>query len=111
VGKLRLAEGELVEDVQAGCIGVALKRASIFGRAPVVHDLSIAFTVWGFLDESAPQDLIDLRRSMFAEVHNPHHYAEQRAIVDAVPESTLRMAPQAVTSAYRTNWRSLLDVN
>jgi hypothetical protein len=111
VGKLRLAEGELVEDAQAGCIGVALKRASIFGRAPVVHDLTIAFTVWGFLDESAPQDLIDLRRSMFAEVHNPHHYAEQRAIVDAVPESTLRMAPQAVTSAYRTNWRSLLDVN
>jgi hypothetical protein len=111
VGKLRLAEGELVEDVQAGCIGVALKRASIFGRAPVVHDLTIAFTVWGFLDESAPQDLIDLRRAMFAEVHNPHHYAEQRAIVDAVPESTLRMAPQAVTSGYRTNWRSLLELN
>ena len=47
---------------------------------------------------------------MFAEVHNPHHYAEQRAIVDAVPESTLRMAPQAVADAHRSDWRSLLDL-
>jgi hypothetical protein len=111
VGKLRLAEGELVDDVHTGCIGVALKRASIFGRAPVVHDLTIAFTVWGFLDENPPQELVDIRRRMFEEVHNPHHYFEQRAIVDAVPESTLRMAPQAVSSAYRTNWRSLLELD
>ena len=111
VGKLRLADGELVEDAQAGCIGVALKRASIFGRAPVVHDLTIAFCVWGFLEDAPAQELVEIRRSMFAEVHNPHHYAEQRAIVDAVPESTLRMAPAAVAEAHRSNWRSLLDLN
>ena len=28
----------------------ALRRASMFSRAPVVHDLTIAFTIWGFLD-------------------------------------------------------------
>ena len=30
-----------------------LKRASLFGRAPVVHDLTVAFTLWGFLDDVA----------------------------------------------------------
>ena len=99
---------EHVEDAEVGCTGVALKRASIFGRAPVVHDLTIAFTVWGFLDESPPQELVQARRAMFAEVRHPIHYARQRAIVDAVPEPTLRMAPEAVAEGYRRDWRSLL---
>ena len=46
-------------DAIAGCIGVALKRASLFGRAPVLHDLTAALTVWGFLGDAAP-DLIAL---------------------------------------------------
>ena len=35
------------DDVIAGCGAVALKRASLFGRAPVVHDLTVAFTDLG----------------------------------------------------------------
>ena len=67
----------------AGCVGVALKRASLFGRAPVVHDLTVAFTVWGFLDERRRRSWSTLRRPLFAEVAPPDHYVEQRAIVDA----------------------------
>src|SRR5215212_230901 len=91
-GKLHLSDGEAEEDAHAGCIGVALKRGSLFGRAPIVHDLTIAFTVWGFLDERPGPELVTIRRRMFAEVRNPHHAAEQRAVVDAVPDATLRMS-------------------
>jgi hypothetical protein len=109
-GKLHVGAGEHVEDAEVGCTGVALKRASLFGRAPVIHDLTIAFTVWGFLDESPPDGLVEVRRPLFAEVRHPVHYAQQRAIVDAVPEATLRMTPGAVSEASRGDWRSLLDI-
>src|SRR4051794_15021857 len=70
------------DDAIAGCLGVGLRRASHFGRAPVVHDFDIAFRVWGFLGD-APADLVALRTPLFQAAS--HHYAEQRAIVDQVP--------------------------
>lgn len=100
--RLHLAPGEDRDDVVVGCIGVALKRASLFGRAPVVHDLTVAFTVWGFLDPEPAAELVHRRRAMFEEVRSPHHYAEQRAIVDAVPVDLLRRPHQAVADRYRT---------
>ena len=51
--QLRVPAGERVDDAVAGCTAVALRRASLFGRAPVIHDLRIAFTIWGFLDGTA----------------------------------------------------------
>ena len=106
-GKLQLATDEHEADALAGCIGVALKRASLFGRAPVVHDLTVALTVWGFLGDASP-DLIAFRQPLFEEVANPHHYPEQRRIVDLVPDEVLRRSPQEVADAHRSDWRSLL---
>ena len=106
--RLHLRPGEHADDAIAGCLAVALKRASLFGRAPVVHDLTIAFTVWGFLDESAPDDLVALRRTLFEEVAHHHHYVEQRRIADRVPEATLRRTPGEVTSAHDQDWAALL---
>ncbi len=107
--KLRLAVGESADDALTGCLGVALRRASMFSRAPVVHDLTIAFTIWGFLDADAPADLVTLRRSLFSGVgHIAHHYDESRLIVDMIPESTLRMNPQQVAGAYPASWRTLI---
>src|SRR5439155_31489 len=37
--RLQLTEGEHREDVVAGCVGVANKRSSLLGRAPVIYDL------------------------------------------------------------------------
>jgi hypothetical protein len=110
-GGLHLAEGEHERDALAGAQAVALKRAALFGRAPVIHDLTVALTVWGFLDPSPPADLVDLRRDLFEEVSHPHHYAELRHIVDLVPEATLRMAPAEVTLAQRGDWRALLELD
>lgn len=106
-GKLSLTGGEHERDALAGGCGVALRRASLFGRAPVVHDLTVALTVWGFLGE-APPDLVQLRKPLFEEVAHPHHYFELRRIVDLVAEDALRMSPQQVAQAHRADWRSLL---
>ena len=109
-GTLKLGEDEQESDALAGAVLVGLKRASLFGRAPVIHDLTVALTIWGYLDDDAPADLVALRRRLFEEVGNPNHYLEQRRIVDAVPPDTLSLQPSAVTERHRHDWRSLLDV-
>jgi hypothetical protein len=106
-GKLALAADEHERDALAGGCAVALRRASLFGRAPVVHDLTVALTVWGFLGEAAPE-LVRMRTPLFEEVAHPHHYSELRHVVDLVAEGTLRMTPQQVAQAHRADWRSLL---
>jgi hypothetical protein len=108
VPKIRLQGQERLDDAIRGCLGIALRRASLFGRAPMVHDLTIAFTIWGFFDEHPPDDLIARRPQLFEGVGNVNqHYAEGRTIADAVPESTLRMAPDEAASAYPARWREL----
>jgi len=108
-GQLQLAADEREEDALAGCSGVALKRASLFGRAPVLPDMTVALTVWGFLGD-APPDLIAFRQPLFAEVASPHHYPEQRRVVDLVPEDVLRRTPDEIADAHRADWRSLLGI-
>ncbi|MGH9004219.1 MAG: hypothetical protein ACRDYV_13930, partial [Acidimicrobiia bacterium] len=83
-GQLQLAADEREEDALAGASAVALKRASLFGRAPVLVDLTVALTVWGFLGDASPE-VIAFRQPLFAEVAHPHHYAELRRVVDMVP--------------------------
>jgi hypothetical protein len=108
-GQLQLAADEREEDALAGASAVALKRASLFGRAPVLADLTVALTVWGFLGDASP-DLIAFRQPLFAEVAHPHHYGALRRVVDMVPEDALRRSPDDVAAAHRSDWRSLLDV-
>jgi hypothetical protein len=106
-GKLTLAPGEHEKDALAGAVGVALKRASLFGRAPMVHDLTVALTIWGFLG-AAPEELVACREPLFEEVSHPHHYAKLRRLVDLVHDDSLRLTPAQVTVAHRSDWRSLL---
>jgi hypothetical protein len=100
-----------VDDAIAGCLGIALKRAALFGRAPVSHDLRAAFTIWGFLDVSPDPELVALREAWFAEVANPHHYGEARHIVDAVADEVLARPHAEIESDYLSSgWRSLITV-
>jgi hypothetical protein len=108
--RIVLTPGEDPDDVVAGCVSVALKRASLLGRAPALPDLTVAFTIWGYLEE-APDDLVALRRKLFEEVASAHHYRELRRLVDRVPDAALRMAPQQIAEAHRGDWRSLLDLS
>jgi hypothetical protein len=86
---------------------VALRRASLFGRAPVIHDLTLAFTIWGFLGE-APPELVALRRPLFQAAS--HHYEDQRTIADQVPEAVLRAPHTATLARYPAEWRALLGL-
>ena len=93
---------------QPGCVGIALRRASLFSRAPIIHDLTLAFTIWGFFDPDPPGDLLGVRRRLFEGVGNvTHHYSEGRVIADLVPESTLRMTAHQAAAAYPAKWASL----
>jgi hypothetical protein len=103
--RLQLADGEHTEDVVAGCLGVATKRSSLFGRAPVIYDLELAFTLWGFLD-TPPQYLVEFRKPLFEGAR--HHYWDQRHISDLVPDETVRLTPQQVRERL-PDWRSLLN--
>ena len=107
--RLQLQPGEHAADVIKGCLGIGLRRASLFSRAPVVHDLTIAFTIWGFLDPSPPAELVAARCPLFAGLGHGH-YSEGRAITDMVPEATLQMNPQQVSAAYPSGWRGLVGV-
>lgn len=109
-GKLKLTEGENRHDVEVGCVQIAMKRSSLFGRAPVSHDLTVAFTVWGFLDDDPPPDLVAIRRPLFEGARHMNSYVEQRTIADTVPDEALLKTPAAVTAAHASDWKSLLDL-
>ena len=109
--EVKVQGAEQIADAEAGAVAVALKRASLFGRAPMVHDLRVAYTVWGFLDAAAPKDLVAERTTRFEGVHlTAHHYPELRAVADAVPESTLRLSPAEAAARHAADWRSLLSL-
>ncbi|CAN5826393.1 MAG: hypothetical protein ACR2HP_13830 [Ilumatobacteraceae bacterium] len=100
---------EHVADAVAGATAIALRRASVFGRAPVIHDLRMAFTMWGWFDGSPPDELVALRRDAFEGVADTlHHYDLLRDLADSVPEETLRATPAVVAARYPGEWRQLL---
>jgi hypothetical protein len=104
--RLVLRGGDTAEDAIWGCTAVAMRRSALFGRAPVIHDLTLAFTLWGFL-EGAPADLVTARSPLFRSAS--HHYRVQRAIADCVLESTLRLTPEQVGERL-AGWRDLLEL-
>lgn len=103
-GRLELGTGEHEHDAVAGCVAVAMKRAALFGRAPVVYDLDLAFTLWGYLG-GAPADLVAFRTPLFQAAS--HGYWDQRGLVDRVPEETLRLSPAQVRERL-ASWRELV---
>ncbi|MBK6967700.1 MAG: hypothetical protein IPH81_05200 [Candidatus Microthrix sp.] len=110
VDELTLGAGEHRDDVASGLAAVAAKRAASYGRAPVRHDLDVAVTIWGFGSSSVAPELAELRRRAFEGVADPHHYQARRALVDLVPEASLRQTPGAVAEAHAADWRSLFDL-
>jgi hypothetical protein len=102
--RLELTEGISADDATAGCFAVGTKRSALFGRAPMIYDFELAFTLWGFLG-GAPADLVEARRPLFNACS--HHYWDQRGIADAVPEATLRLTPKDVRERL-PSWRSMI---
>ncbi len=105
--QIKVTSGEHVDDAIRGCTLIALRRASLYGRGPAMHDLTLALTIWGYFDPTAPADLVATRSSLFAGVASVHHYAESRRIADVVPESTLRLSPEQAAAQMPGAWRTL----
>lgn len=104
--RLRLAPGEHADDVLVGAALLGARRAGLFGRAPSVHDVVVALSLWGYLAE-APAELVAARRAAFDGAG--HDYDVQRALADVVPEASLRLAPAEVASrAAGDGWRELV---
>lgn len=111
VGGLSLTDGEHEADALAGAAGIAMKRSALFGRAPVIHDLTVGLTIWGFLDPAADAELLTIRREWFEEVHLSMHYTARQRIIDAAPEPVLRLTHQKIVARYRLDWRACLDLD
>ncbi len=108
-GKLVLTPGESEDDALAGALAIAMRRSSLFGRAPIVHDLTVGLTLWGFLTE-APAELVAARKPLFAAVASLHHYVERAALADRVPEELLRLTPAALAERVRTDPDEVLAI-
>lgn len=107
VDRLELQPGEHAADVVAGCLAVGLKRAAGLGRAPVIYDFELAYTLFGLLG-GAPPELVAFRKKVLDGAS--HDYWTQRRAADLVPESTLRLTPAQVRERL-SDWRSLLAVS
>jgi hypothetical protein len=90
--ELRLSEGETAHDSLVGCALIAARRAALVGRAPCIYDVQVALALWGFLIDASPV-LREARRAAFSSIS--HDYVSQRALVEAIPEETLRLTPAA----------------
>lgn len=103
--ELVLADGEDVHDAVAGCFVCGGKRAAGLGRAPVIHDMRWAYSLWGYLGTPAP-GLVQRRVPLFRGAS--HDYADQRRIVDAVAPGAFSLSPAAVAErAAGGEWSSL----
>jgi hypothetical protein len=102
--KLQLTAGEEHKDAFYGGFLCGSRRAAEFGRAPVIHDMDWAYTLWGYLGE-APDDLVAWRVPLFRGAAG--QYWDQRQIVDAVRPETLRLTAAQVRERLGT-WKDLL---
>jgi hypothetical protein len=104
--RIELAPGEHRVDAVAGCFASGGRRAAHFGRAPVIHDMEWAYTLWGFFG-GAQADLVAWRAPRFRGA--AEDYWVQRQIVDAVRAETLRLNPAQVREQLGS-WKDLLIV-
>jgi hypothetical protein len=102
--RLTLAAPETAHDAEAVASEVAIKRAGLFGRAPVPADLEVAFTLFGWLGD-APADLAEWRRLAVAGL--AEQYFRRRALVDRVPKDILRRSPEEIRQGL-PRWREML---
>jgi len=102
--RIVLEPGEHRDDVITGAVAIALNRASLFGRAPVLADLDLALGLFGYFSK-APEELIQFRRGLFAGL--AEDYWGQRELAHRIPESILRSTSAQVDVETGT-WRSLM---
>ncbi len=88
-----LSEDEDLHDVLAGMVAIALRRASLFGRAPVISDVLLAGKLFGYFADTRAELLIH-RKELFSGI--AHDKYKERILVASIPENALLADPEAV---------------
>jgi hypothetical protein len=88
-----IAPHEHLDDAVAVVAEVAMRRAALFGRAPVMRDIEFGAYIMGYTGDDAP-DFVAWRVRAVQGAH--HNYYERRALVDAIPVDVLRLVPAAL---------------
>jgi hypothetical protein len=101
--RFHLGEHEDIHDVGPVIAELAGRRAALFGRAPVMRDITHAAMILGY-EGNASAEWITARTLLVQEAG--HSYPKRRAIVDSVPEHALRSGPDTVQSDGEA-WRAL----
>lgn len=88
-----LAPHEHLDDAMDLVAEIAMRRAALFGRAPVMPDVLFGMQIMGYRGD-ADRDFVTWRVRAVQGVH--HNYYERRVLVDAIPVDVLRLVPTAL---------------
>jgi hypothetical protein len=91
--QLALTPHEHADDAIAVVAEIAMRRAALFGRAPVMPDVEFATQILGYRGDADP-DFVAWRMRVVQGAH--HGYYERRTLVDAIPVDILRLVPTAL---------------
>ncbi|HEV3364844.1 MAG TPA: hypothetical protein VG795_12045 [Acidimicrobiia bacterium] len=97
---------ETVHDAENLAAHVAMRRGGVFGRAPVLTDVELGFTLFGWLGDP-PADLVEWRRKAVAGV--AHNYPRRVRLVEAIPEWVIRQRPDQIRDRM-VDWKHLLGL-
>ena len=91
--QLALAPHEHADDAIAVVAEIAMRRAALFGRAPVMRDVEFGMQILGYRGGADPGFVAWRMRA----VRGAHHdYYERRSLVDAIPVDILHLVPSAL---------------
>jgi hypothetical protein len=96
--RFALAPHEHPEDAIAVVAEIAMRRAALFGRAPVMPDVEFGMRIMGYTGD-ATSDFVTWRTRAVTGAR--HDYYERRGLVDAIPVDILRLVPSALAEHLR----------
>jgi hypothetical protein len=88
-----LAPHEHRDDALHVVAETAMRRAALFGRAPVMPDIDLGMQIFGYRGDADP-GFVEWRVRAVQGTH--HDYYQRRALVDAIPVDVLRLVPSAL---------------
>jgi len=100
--RMRLGPNEHIVDVVPVVAEIAGKRAALFGRAPVIHDVEHAMNVLGY-DRYDNAAFVEARTLLVLGA--AHDYERRRSVVDDVSDELLRSTGLALKDGIEA-WRS-----
>lgn len=103
IEKIGAGHTEHTGDMVVVISAVAIKRAALYSRAPVIHDVNFAMRLFGYVGE-IPSDLKSVRHSLIAGA--AHDYFKVRHITETIPVSVLELDLAEVDSSA---WLAKLD--